>query len=31
MVNLIKRIYEVRAVAAGSGPAVPSRSAPFAR
>ncbi len=31
MSDLIKRIYEVRAVAAGSGSAVPSRSVPIAR
>jgi len=31
MSDLIKRIYEVCTVSAGSGPAVPSRSAPIAR
>lgn len=31
MSDLIKRIYEVRTVAASGGLAVPSRSAPIAR
>jgi len=31
MVNIINRSFEVRAVAAGGGLALPSRSAPIAR